>query len=760
MQIPRSNKSSVLPLLPPLATHSIAISRSQWMSSPTGCGGRARASAQKLHFRRGVEQAGPPSISISDSSESDADDRDIDGRHNYDPVITSVAFNEYYKEQGIVSPEEWDTFIEVLQTPLPAAFRVSSSSKFCAEILQQLETDFRKSIHPEHTEENNIDAIAPLPWYPDNLAWQFNFSRRQLRKDHSLERFHEFLKIENEIGNITRQEAVSMIPPLLLDVQPEHLVLDMCAAPGSKTYQLLDIIHQLNCEGSLPHGMIVANDLIAQRCDHLIHKMKRMNTANLVVTNHEAQCFPGCLFSKTYSYEMSNELEKHPHQLLFDRVLCDVPCSGDGTLRKAPNIWRRWNSATGNGLHSLQLQIAMRGIALLKIGGRMVYSTCSMNPVENEAVVSEILRRCGGSVELVDISGKLPQLIHRPGLSKWKVHDKNRWFSTFEDVPDYRRGGIVRSMFPYRSTKVALQQVGSHPTVNSDAVNKACELPLECCMRIMPHDQNGGAFFIAVFQKLARIPVINKKSVSQEEDLPSMQELPHLSEDTNLLEVISSEEKDKVGERSPKWKGVDPIVFLEDESIIDNIRSFYGIDDSFPLRGHLVTRNSDSNCGKRIYYTSKSVKDLLELNYQAGQQLKIPYVGLKMFERKKSKQGTLTCPFRISSEGLALILPYMTKQVLCASEADFRLLLQYKSVKFANFVDREFGDGAWELMPGGCVIVLDKGSEALKDWSRAGESTMAIGCWKGKTSLNLMVNPLECQEMLQRLLSGEPVRRG
>ncbi|OWM82181.1 hypothetical protein CDL15_Pgr001755 [Punica granatum] len=750
------------------------------MSTPAGRGGRARAPAQKVQFRRSREKAALPSL--SDSSDSDTDDRDREGHNKFDPVITNPAFDEYYKEQEIVSPEEWDTFIEVLRTPLPAAFRVSPSSQFCVEILSQLENDFRKSIRPEHSDDNDTEAITPLPWYPDNLAWQFNYSRRQLRKDHSLERFHEFLKLENEIGNITRQEAVSMVPPLLLDVHPEHLVLDMCAAPGSKTYQLLEIMHHSNREGSLPDGLIVANDLVAQRCDHLIHKMKRMNTANLVVTNHEAQCFPGGFLSETNASQIAAETEMHPHQLLFDRILCDVPCSGDGNLRKAPNLWRRWNAGMGNGLHSVQLQIAMRGITLLNIGGRMVYSTCSMNPVENEAVVSEILRRCEDSVELVDVSTELPKLIRHPGLRKWKIRHKNCWFSTFNEVPDYCRGGIVRSMFPpdrsHRNSvgdhtsefgekfnsndsidpQTAVQRV--HLTVNyNDSVNRISNFPLERCIRILPHDQNGGAFFIAVFNKLAPLPAIRKRTISEQDSLPSLQDqLGNLVEYMEVLEVSSSNVQNNAGGNAHtkhKWKGIDPVVFLKDESIIDNIKSFYGISDSFPLRGHLVTRNSDSNCGKRVYYISKQVKDLLELNIRAGQQLKIPYVGLMMFERKRSKEGTLTCPFRISSEGLPLILPYITKQILYASDVDFRLLLQHKSIRFANFLDREFGEKAWKLIPGGCVVVLSKGDEAVKACTRAGDSTIAIGCWKGKTCVNVMVSPLDCQELLHRLFPGE-----
>ncbi|MCI00336.1 tRNA (cytosine(34)-C(5))-methyltransferase-like protein, partial [Trifolium medium] len=111
-----------------------------------------------------------------------------------------------------------------------------------------------------------------------------------------------------------------------------------------------------------------------------------MCTANLIVTNHEAQHFPGCYL------KMDCDImgpDQRTSQLLFDRVLCDVPCSGDGTLRKAPDLWRRWNTGTGNGLHNLQISVAMKGLSLLKVGGKMVYSTCSMNPIENEAVVAE-----------------------------------------------------------------------------------------------------------------------------------------------------------------------------------------------------------------------------------------------------------------------------------------------------------------------------------------------------------------------------------
>ncbi|MCL7035033.1 hypothetical protein MKW94_027656, partial [Papaver nudicaule] len=175
----------------------------------------------------------------------------------------------------------------------------------------------------------------------------------------------------------------------------------------------------------------------------------------------------------------------------------------------------------------------------------MVYSTCSMNPVENEAVVAEILRRCGGSVELLDVSTELPELIRRPGIKSWKVRDKGAWLASYKDVMRYRRTAIVPSMFPSgqgiddeTAVPSGLDENMVPPgndsemdnveekresgcNVDSDHVSEQSEilvsptdalemevsdLPLERCMRIVPHDQNTGAFFIAILQKVSPLP--------------------------------------------------------------------------------------------------------------------------------------------------------------------------------------------------------------------------------------------------------------
>lgn len=148
--------------------------------------------------------------------------------------------------------------------------------------------------------------------YPNELGWQLNCSRSLLRKSPELAAFHKFLIAQTDAGNVSRQEAVSMIPCLFLDVQPSHYVLDMCAAPGSKTAQLIESIHSL--QTGTPSGLVIANDADYSRSHTLIHQAKRLNSPCLIVTNHEAQRFPNLYLPGSNT------------PLKFDRILCDVPC--------------------------------------------------------------------------------------------------------------------------------------------------------------------------------------------------------------------------------------------------------------------------------------------------------------------------------------------------------------------------------------------------------------------------------------------------
>lgn len=152
----------------------------------------------------------------------------------------------------------------------------------------------------------------------------------------------------------------------------------------------------------------------------LVHQLRRLNSPALFITSVDAQFFPMPLRG------LETTDEERAQEGMFDRVLCDVPCSGDGTARKNPGIWRTWNSLGGLALHPLQINIAMNGARLTKVGGYMCYSTCSMNPIENEAVVAQIMRLTDGALELVDKREEMEGFIGRRGWTSWKVMSENK----------------------------------------------------------------------------------------------------------------------------------------------------------------------------------------------------------------------------------------------------------------------------------------------------------------------------------------------
>ena len=345
--------------------------------------------------------------------------------------------------------------------------------------------------------------------------------------------FQKYLVSETSVGNISRQEAVSMIPPLLMDVQPGMTVLDLCAAPGSKAAQLIEMVHggeearvqqvvsglakqentgtQSDGGDQVPvqeeastsdladdgrtTGLLIANDADYKRAHMLIHQMKRLNSPNLIVTNHDATLFPSIKLSSRPSVGNGSSQVQY---LKFDRILADVPCSGDGTCRKNPGVWKEWNPGNGLGLWVTQVRILVRALQMLKVGGRVVYSTCSMNPVENEAVIASAIARCGGltKVGLVDCSTSLPELKRKPGLHQWKVMDKqgNLWQS-WQEVEEQRAKKGSNS--PERLTE------GMFPPTSTSDQNG--EIPFDRCMRVYGHLQDTGGFFITVLEKLSEI---------------------------------------------------------------------------------------------------------------------------------------------------------------------------------------------------------------------------------------------------------------
>lgn len=284
-------------------------------------------------------------------------DENVQGRGGagYDTPTTNARMEAFYKAQGFVAESEWSSFLEAMRSPLPACFRINTDYIFAEGVAKELAdlsaAGENKLLSIDGAE---VKPLQRLDWYPNGLAYKLGTDRRNLRKLPELQQLHRWMIKHTDMGTITRQEAVSMVPPLALNVQPHHLCLDMCAAPGSKTSQLLEIVNKslhADIGAAVPaqgQGCVVANDADTDRAYMLVHQCKRINSPLLVVTTHPGQLFPRIVNAADH------------RDGYFDRVLCDVPCTGDGTIRKNPCIWGKWTTSNGMSLHPLQLQVSRR----------------------------------------------------------------------------------------------------------------------------------------------------------------------------------------------------------------------------------------------------------------------------------------------------------------------------------------------------------------------------------------------------------------
>ena len=166
-------------------------------------------------------------------------------------------------------------------------------------------------------------------------------------------------------GNISIQDEASQVVPLLLGVHAGHRVLDVCAAPGGKTPALI------RAAGS--KGLVIASDRYAHRLRAMRAQFERLGLAGTHLVELDAT-------------------QPLPFRDEFDRILVDAPCSGTGTLARHPEIRWRLEADQLAEFHSLQCQLLRTALAQLAPGGRLIYSTCSIEPEENENVVEEVLR--------------------------------------------------------------------------------------------------------------------------------------------------------------------------------------------------------------------------------------------------------------------------------------------------------------------------------------------------------------------------------
>ncbi len=324
---------------------------------------------------------------------------------------------DYY---GDIIPDV-DDFLRVIQEPLPTCFW-ANTLKINPDQLKTLLVD--EGIH-----------VSPVLWNP-----------QAFRSDAAIRLGKQWPYL---IGLLQIQEEVSMLPGVILDPKPGEKILDLCAAPGSKSSQMAVMMNN--------YGTLIANDHNYNRLRALGQIIKRLGIMNIGVTVYDGKSYPRVFDT-------------------FDKVLVDAPCTCEGTMRKGVNKIVMPDQVNSRYMSQIQQDLLRKAIKLCKPGGRIVYSTCTFAPEENEQVVNNILLEMEGKLRLLPIS--IPHFKGCEGLTKWR--------------------------------------------------DQHFDQQLKHTMRVWPHLNNTGGFFVALIEKIGKEEIREIKQKVIQPKTPSV--VPYLEQ--------------------------------------------------------------------------------------------------------------------------------------------------------------------------------------------------------------------------------------
>ena len=229
-------------------------------------------------------------------------------------------------------------------------------------------------------------------------------------------------------GDVSIQDEASQTVPLLLDVRAGDRVLDLCAAPGGKTVAL--------ARAAGADGRVVAAEIHEHRLRSMREQLARLRIAVSGCAahripqagKHSAQSDAAAAPVHLAALDASQPL---PFSVRFNRILVDAPCSGTGTLARHPEIRWRLRPQQLAEFHALQIKLLRNALAQLAPGGRLVYSTCSMEPEENESVIEEIIGLTSAiRLAPAEESASLLAPHLAPGISPGALFDDRGYFRT------------------------------------------------------------------------------------------------------------------------------------------------------------------------------------------------------------------------------------------------------------------------------------------------------------------------------------------
>ncbi len=289
--------------------------------------------------------------------------------HPFFSVVHAVA------DSSVFLPDE---FLAQMRAAMPAHLSFEAFIAACQRPL-------RRSIRVNTlkiTVDDFLALVAPYGWQLSPVPWcEEGFWIERGDED----AFPLGSTAEHLSGLFYIQEASSMLPvaALFADGATPQRVMDVAAAPGSKTTQIAARMHN--------QGAILANEFSASRVKVLHANISRCGISNVALTHFDGRVFGAAL----------------PEA--FDAILLDAPCSGEGVVRKDPDALKNWSPESNQHIAATQRELIESAFHALRPGGTLVYSTCTLNREENEEVVQWLLARFPQAVETLPLGTLFPQ---------------------------------------------------------------------------------------------------------------------------------------------------------------------------------------------------------------------------------------------------------------------------------------------------------------------------------------------------------------
>ncbi|KAL9186630.1 hypothetical protein ACHAXT_005868 [Thalassiosira profunda] len=439
-------------------------------AAATANGNHARGMSRAAKKRRRQKKSAPSSPG-NDAPQRQPDPCIVSNAEDSHQTDTSPLLKAFHSSSKYPHLE---SFVQALSRPLPLTLRFR-------ETHQSTSTELKQILCTEYS-----DLLAPVSYDPAQSIYQSTPTLCKSNLGKVSPRLKELIVEGSMNGTLARQELGSMLPVTCLRavgaIRAGAKVLDLCASPGSKTLQALEIV---GAPSGGKRGRVIANDVHPKRLDSLRDAVLRSGlpdslTARVTYTNHDASVFPAPKSGK-----------------LFDAIICDVPCGGDGTIRKDKHILPMWSPNISNEIHGLQRKILLRALELVRVGGVVCYSTCSMSPIEDEAVVQSALLG-NREYELSEWpKDMLPGFIRRPGVTDWKVgfYDQD---NVQEEEDDF---GSIAFYDSYEQA-VDAGVKDAKATLWPNRVKNE-QLHLDRCTRLFPQDHDTGGFFVALIKRMS-----------------------------------------------------------------------------------------------------------------------------------------------------------------------------------------------------------------------------------------------------------------